>query len=157
LAQIVCPACGTPNGVVPGGGVQAVKCEKCATALFQGMPLDVDDDLLQRHIALTSNAVLVVVWAPWCGACQFVETDLVDAAGRLEPGVRLLKLNSNESESARGFGLNGIPALLLFSAGKEIGRTVGAMTADQIVDWTHTRLQSAQSTVRSPGANRARV
>lgn len=158
LAQIVCPSCVTPNRVAPGSDVQAVKCEKCGTALFQGMPLDVDDELLQRHIALTSDAVLVVVWAPWCGACQFIESDLIDAAGRLEPGVRLLKLNSNDSESARGFGLNGIPALLLFSAGKEAGRTVGAMTADQIVDWTHARLQaSAQSTVRSPGANRARA
>lgn len=156
LAQTICPACGAQNGVAPGSDAQTFKCEKCGAALFQGKPLDIDDETLPRHITLTSGVVLVVVWAPWCGACKFVESDLIGAAGRLEPSVRLLKLNSNDSESARGFGLRGIPALLLFSAGKEIGRTVGAMTADQIVDWTQARLQDfAQATARRADTNQA--
>jgi thioredoxin 2 len=153
LTQTVCPACATPNGVAPGSDPRAAKCEKCGAALFQGIPLEVDDEILQRHITLTSNAVLVVVWAPWCGACRFIESDLVEAASRLEPGARLLKLNTNESESARAFGLGGIPALLLFNAGREIGRSVGGMTADQIVAWTHARLgTSEESSTRPPKA-----
>lgn len=147
LAQTICPACGVQNAIAPGSDARTATCAKCGAALFQGKPLDVDDETLPRHTTPTSGVVLLVVWAPWCGACKFVESDLIGAAGRLEPSVRLLKLDSTDSESARGFGLKGIPALLLFSAGKEIGRTVGAMTADQIVDWTQAHLQAfVQST-----------
>jgi thioredoxin 2 len=123
-----------------GTELRTAKCQACTAALFQGVPLQVDDEILQRHLTLASQGVLVVVWAPWCGACQFAESELTEAATRLEPDVRLLKLNTNESEIAGRFGLGGIPALLLFRSGREIGRTLGPQTADQIVSWTLERL-----------------
>ena len=59
------------------------------------------------------------------------------AAGRLEPKVRLLKLNSEaEPQAASALGVAGIPALILFQDGVEVGRKAGLMSADQIVTWT---------------------
>jgi thioredoxin 2 len=59
------------------------------------------------------------------------------AAGRLEPKVRLLKLNSEaEPQAASALGVSGIPALILFQDGVEVGRKAGLMSADQIVSWT---------------------
>jgi len=59
------------------------------------------------------------------------------AAGRLEPKVRLLKLNSEaEPQAASALGVSGIPALILFQDGVELGRKVGLMSADEIVRWT---------------------
>ena len=39
----------------------------------------------------------------------------------------------------------GIPALILFRDGREIARQAGAMSADQIVAWTHQALAGASA------------
>jgi thioredoxin 2 len=66
-----------------------------------------------------------------------------EAARRLEPSVRLLKLNADESAAAGQFGVRGIPTLILFDKGREIARASGAMNADQLVAWTRTHLGAA--------------
>jgi thioredoxin 2 len=59
------------------------------------------------------------------------------AAQELEPGVRLLKLNSDKAPSVSSrLGISGIPTLLLMSNGREIARTSGAMDTKRIVAWT---------------------
>jgi thioredoxin 2 len=66
------------------------------------------------------------------------------AAARLEPEVRLLKLNSEaEPQAAGDLGVSGIPALILFKDGKTLARTAGLMSADTIVAWTRQALAQA--------------
>lgn len=65
-----------------------------------------------------------------------------DAAARaLEPRVRLAKVDT-EAEPALGsrFGIRGIPTLVLFHEGRELGRQAGAIGAAQIVAWARARL-----------------
>ncbi|GAA2818513.1 hypothetical protein GCM10010836_07570 [Aminobacter aminovorans] len=63
------------------------------------------------------------------------------AASELEPHVRLIKLNSDSEQAvAAKLGIRGIPTMLLFHGGREVARTSGAMTADQIVRWVRDRL-----------------
>ena len=58
------------------------------------------------------------------------------AAPRLEPGVRLLKLNSDtHPETAARLGVSGIPALFLIENGRVVARRAGLMNADQIVEF----------------------
>jgi thioredoxin 2 len=58
------------------------------------------------------------------------------AAGQLEPRVRLAKLNT-ETEQAVGAQLNirSIPTLIIFKNGQESARLPGAMGATDIVRW----------------------
>jgi thioredoxin 2 len=65
------------------------------------------------------------------------------AAAALEPGVRLLKLNSDQAPqlSAR-LGIRSIPTMLLMKSGQILARTSGAMNSDQIVRWTKSNLAS---------------
>ena len=66
------------------------------------------------------------------------------AAERLEPEVRLLKLNSEaHQDAAAGLGVSGIPTLILFRDGREIARQAGALSANQIVAWTTRALSRA--------------
>ena len=59
------------------------------------------------------------------------------AAQQLEPGVRLLKLNSDKAPAVSSrLGISGIPTLLLMRNGREIARTSGAMDTRNIVAWT---------------------
>ena len=63
------------------------------------------------------------------------------AARDLESQVRLIKVNSDTEQAvASRLGIQGIPTMILFSQGREVARTSGAMTAAEIVRWVRDRL-----------------
>ncbi len=141
---IVCTSCGAANRLPSGRTGEGGKCGKCATKLFSGKPADVNGAVFQQQIERSSVPVLVDVWAPWCGPCQMMASAYEQAASALEPEVRLIKLNSdNEQSTAAKLGIRGIPTLLLFDGGREIGRSSGAMAAGQIIGWVRERLPAA--------------
>jgi thioredoxin 2 len=142
--KIVCPQCSAVNRLVANRPASEARCGKCGYALFDAHPADADAASFDRHRNRNDIPVLVDVWAPWCGPCRMMAPAFAAAAGILEPQVRLLKLNSeNEPELASQLGIRGIPTMLLYKGGREIGRVSGAMSADQIVDWTRAQLGSA--------------
>jgi thioredoxin 2 len=115
--------------------------------LFSAHPIEVDAKGLRAHRVSTKGAaVLVDVWAPWCGPCRAMAPNYAAAAKRLEPDVRLLKLNSEaEPQASADLGVSGIPTLLLFKDGQTIARTSGLLSADQIVAWTRQALAQGQA------------
>jgi thioredoxin 2 len=136
LTQIACPACGVGNRVAKGHDPAAAKCGQCGQQLFSGAPIDVDDKALAEHLRFTrGGAVLVDIWAPWCGPCRMMAPHFADAARRLSGDVVFLKLNADENQTPAKFGVRGIPALFLFRDGKVIGQQAGLLTADRIENW----------------------
>lgn len=145
MRQFLCARCGVANRAPDGKNPLAAKCGRCGEALFDGRPAEVDARSLASHRASTRGAaVLVDVWAPWCGPCRAMTPNFAAAAKSLEPDVRLLKLSSEaEPHAATDLGISGIPALLLFRDGREIARSAGLMSANQIVAWTRQALAQA--------------
>jgi thioredoxin 2 len=139
--HVVCPACGATNRLPADKPAKAARCGSCKQALFAAKPVGVNGTAFQKHVKSNDIAVLVDVWAPWCGPCRSMAPNFEKAAEALEPDVRLLKLNADEEgEVARQLGVSGIPALILFKGGKPVARTSGAMPAQTIVDWTRQNL-----------------
>jgi thioredoxin 2 len=145
MRQIVCPGCGAANRTPEGRDPASAKCGRCGEKLFQGKPVDVTAAELDAHLRGNQGvAVLLDVWAPWCGPCRMMGPQFVAAAPQLEPAMRLLKLNSEEHPAAAGdLGVSGIPTLILFREGRVIARQSGAMSANQIVAWTIQALAQA--------------
>jgi len=145
MRQLLCPACGATNRAPGARDAAAAKCGRCGARLFRGAPVEVSSVQLEQHLRSNRGAaVLLDVWAPWCGPCRMMAPHFAAAAQQLEPDVRLLKLNSEaEPHAAAELGISGIPALLLFRDGRLIARQAGAMNANQIVAWVTQALAQA--------------
>ena len=139
--HVVCPHCHTTNRVAPADLSAAPDCGKCHRPLFAGHPVELDEAAFEKHIARSQLPVLVDFWAPWCGPCRMMAPQFEATAKQLEPHVRLVKVNTEESQ-ALGARLNirSIPTLALFVNGREVARQPGAMGAADIVRWTRSHL-----------------
>ena len=105
------------------------------------MATEFTDANFATEVIASDKPVLVDFWAPWCGPCQAMAPQFEKAAGRLEPSVRLAKVNTEEEqELASRFAIRGIPTMILLKHGKEIARQSGAMDAGAIERWTRDAL-----------------
>jgi thioredoxin 2 len=87
----------------------------------------VDAAQFDKHRRDNDIALLVDVWAPWCGPCRIMGPMFERAAAELEPDVRLIKINADqEPRMASELGAAGIPALFLIRASRS-SRTGGAI------------------------------
>jgi thioredoxin 2 len=139
--QIVCPHCHTANLVPESRLGDQPRCGKCHEELFDGHPATLNAASLDRHIARNQIPLLIDFWAPWCQPCLMMAPAFEEAAGRLEPQVRLAKLNTEEEQMAGArHAIRSIPTMVLFRDGKEIARTSGAMMAGDIERWVRSQL-----------------
>lgn len=140
--HVVCPDCDSVNRLPAEKLRDGARCGKCHGALFQAAPLVLGEDRFARHLGRSDVPVLVDFWAPWCGPCQMMAPAFEEAARRLEPQVRLVKVNTEEAQSlAMQYGIRSIPTLVLFKQGKEAARVSGAMDPSGLVSWTLQNLQ----------------
>jgi thioredoxin 2 len=66
------------------------------------------------------------------------------AASKLEPDVRLLKLNADAAPKAsQRYGIRSIPTLLLIRNQKLIAQASGVMESERIVEWARGNLKAS--------------
>ena len=111
-------------------------CGKCKQPLFNGHPAVLTDGNFSQQLNRSDIPVVVDFWAPWCGPCKMMAPAYEQAAGQLEPRVRLAKLNTEEAQQTAGrFAIRSIPTIVLFDHGREISRQSGALSLPQLVQW----------------------
>lgn len=139
--HIVCPHCVAVNRIPVARVSEAPRCGKCKRVLFSAHPVALQADTFRRHIERNEIPVVVDFWAPWCGPCKMMAPAFEQAAGQLEPRVRLAKLNTEEAQDIAGkYNIRSIPTLVLFRNGREVARQPGAMGVADIVRWVQAQL-----------------
>jgi len=138
--HIVCPHCDTINRVPADKLSAGGKCGQCHQALFQAAPLALNDKRFTRHAEKSDVPLLIDFWADWCGPCRAMAPAFARAAQRLEPGMRLAKINIDEEPAlAQRFRVSSIPTMVLVAHGREIDRIIGARSEADLVNWASQR------------------
>jgi len=138
--KFVCAACGAANRVPEDRLNDQPVCGRCGAELCSLSPQDVSDATLPAFLAHSEVPFLVDYWAPWCGPCQAMAPQYVQAAEQA-PGVRFLKLDTDaHPRSAAAAGIRSIPTLVLYQNGRERARQSGAITSGALLDWLRRHL-----------------
>jgi thioredoxin 1 len=94
---------------------------------------EVTDNSFEREVLQSEKPVLVDFWAAWCGPCRMLAPTVEAIAEQYSESVAVVKLNVDDNPAtAAAYGIRGIPTLILFSAGKEVDRVIGATSKESI-------------------------
>ena len=99
----------------------------------KSLEVEVSDRNFQEEVLESIIPVLVDFWAPWCMPCRMLAPIIEKLAEENEGKLKVCKLNTDENQNiAAQYGIQGIPTLIVFKEGKEVGRTVGVMSKEKL-------------------------
>lgn len=87
------------------------------------------DEVLQSELP-----VFVDFWADWCAPCMMLAPIIEEISDELDGRVNVCKINVDQAQDlAAAYGVMSIPTLMIFSKGKEVERTVGYMSKEDVL------------------------
>jgi len=95
--------------------------------------IEVSDNSFEKDVLQADRPVLVDFWAPWCAPCRMLAPTVDAVAVTYTATARVVKVNVDDNPAiSQRYGIKGIPTLILFNAGKEEERLVGATSKEAI-------------------------
>jgi thioredoxin 2 len=129
VSMLTCKACGKKNKIRPSER-GAPHCGSCGEAL----PWLVDaTDATFAIEARSSVAVLVDLWAPWCGPCRVVGPMLEALSREFAGRIKVVKVNVDDNPGlSQQFQATSIPTLIVIKGDRVVDRIVGALPPNDL-------------------------
>ena len=94
------------------------------------MVKELNKDNFKEEVLDSKEVVLVDFWASWCGPCRMLGPIMEEVAKE----VKVCKVNVDEEEElAAKYSISSIPCVIAFKDGKEISRSIGLKSKDDIL------------------------
>lgn len=109
----------------------------------------------ETTVAQGEQAVIIDVWAPWCGPCKAIKPHFDSLADEFGERARVLAINADESPSVvEKLKVYTIPTVLVYRGGQEIARRRGAQSPGDL----RSLFEAAVEGKEIPGmSNKARI
>ncbi|WP_413875812.1 thioredoxin TrxC [Albidovulum sp.] len=134
--KLACATCGQINRVPVVRLLDAPKCGSCGDPLVTGKVAELDLATHDRLVTGDELPVVVDYWAPWCGPCRMMAPEFARAAEALKGRARFAKIDTQDHPAvSERLGIRGIPLLILWKNGRELGRLSGARPAAEIAEF----------------------
>lgn len=96
-----------------------------------GNVIELTDDTFASTVS--SGAVLVDFWAPWCGPCKMLTPVVEEIAEEYAGKATICKMNTDDHrDAAIQHAISAIPTLILFNDGQVAKKWVGLTTKDDL-------------------------
>lgn len=108
---------------------------------------DVTDATFATEVVERSHAVAVVVdlWAPWCGPCKTLGPILEQTVAATDGAVELAKVNVDDNpQTAQAFQVQSIPAVYAMRDGKVVDGFIGAQGEAAVAEFVQRLLPTEQ-------------
>ena len=134
---ITCSKCGAKNRVPTAKLHERPLCGKCRAPLAvhrkETLATQVTDGTFTRDVLVSTEPVLLVLWAPWCAYCRMLTPIVEQVAQDFEGRVKVTKMNIDENRAVPAqYTVQGVPTMLLFRNGKLMDRMVGVLSKEEI-------------------------
>ncbi len=104
------------------------------TSDWPSTPIEVTDDNIEE-LSKKYPHMVVDCWAEWCGPCRMLGPTIEELAGELQGKVVFGKLNTDFNRRLpRQYGIMSIPTILFYKDGEVVGKTVGALPKEYILE-----------------------
>ena len=129
LSMLTCAECGKKNKIRPAerGSPHCGSCGKPLPWLVNAT------DATFAYEARSTVAILVDLWAPWCGPCRVIGPMLENISREYAGRIKVVKVNVDENPAlARQFDASSIPTMIVIKDGQAVDRIVGALPPNDL-------------------------
>ena len=94
--------------------------------------IEANKDNFEKEVLKSEKKVLVDFNAEWCGPCKMLKP-IVDEIAESNDNIKVVSVNiDDEDELAEEYSIFSIPCLVVINKGKEIKRSVGLISKEDI-------------------------
>lgn len=101
------------------------------------------DENFEKEITNSQKPIIVDFYAAWCPPCSILTPILEELESEYDGEVIFAKVNVDNSPiTAQRFGINPIPTVILFKAGRPASKFVGVRPKPVIKEWLENLLRN---------------